>query len=38
LLSGGTPMTITDMKSRIDGFIQNLSKGKDPDKIRITVE
>lgn len=38
LLSGGTPMTITDMKSRIDGFIQNISKGKDPDKIRIIVE
>jgi len=38
LLSGGTPMTITDMKSRIEGFIQNISKGKDPDKIRITVE
>lgn len=38
LLSGGTPMTINDMKMRMEGFIQNISKGKDPDKVRIIVE
>jgi len=38
LLSGGTPMTLQDMKSRIELFVKDMSKGKDPDKIRITLE
>jgi hypothetical protein len=38
LLYGGTPMTIQEIKSRFESFLQDKSKGKDPSKIRIALE
>lgn len=38
LLSGGSPATIDELKTRFDRFLGDLSKGKSPDKIRILLE
>ena len=38
LLSGGSPMTVQDIKARFESFLQEKSRGKDPGKIRIILE
>ena len=38
LLPGGSPATINEMKARFDEYITELTKGKDPSKVRIVLE
>jgi hypothetical protein len=38
LLSGGAPATPTEMKKRFDDYIDELTKGKEPNKVRIILE
>ncbi|MBT4512247.1 MAG: ATP-binding protein, partial [Chloroflexi bacterium] len=38
LLSGGSPVTLTEMKSRFEAFLSDCAKGKDSDKVRIILE
>ena len=36
--SGGAPATPAEMKKRFDDYINELTKGKEPNKARIVVE
>jgi hypothetical protein len=38
LLSGGAPATPEEMKKRFDDYIDELIKGKEPNKVRIVLE
>ncbi len=38
LLSGGSPATLADMKKRFAEYMDQLTKGKDPAKIRVTID
>jgi hypothetical protein len=38
LLAGGSPTTPAEMKIRFEEFLQNLTKGKEPGKVRIVLE
>jgi hypothetical protein len=38
LLSGGSPMTPMEMKKSFDDYLDQLTKGKEPGKVRIIVE
>ena len=38
LLSGGSPVTLTEMKNRFEVFLSNCAKGKDSDKVRVILE
>jgi len=38
LLDGGSPATTTELKTRFDGYLSGLTKGKDPGKVRIVLE
>jgi hypothetical protein len=38
LLAGGSPATPAEMKIRFEEFLQNLTKGKEPGKVRIVLE
>ena len=38
LLSGGAPATPAEMKKRFDDYIDELTKGKEPGKVRIVLE
>jgi hypothetical protein len=38
LLDGGSPATLPELKKRFDEFLVELSKGKDPLKVRIVLE
>jgi hypothetical protein len=38
LVKGGVPCTVKDLEVRFDGFIRDLTKGKDATKIRVVVE
>lgn len=38
LLSGGSPVTLAEMKKRFDNYLEILTKGKDFDKVRIVLE
>ncbi len=38
LLSGGSPATPDEMKRRFDEYLTQLTKGKEPDKVRIVLE
>lgn len=38
LLSGGSPVTPTEMKKRFDEYLDQLTKGKEPGKVRIILE
>ena len=38
LLSGGAPATPAEMKKRFDDYIDDLTKGKEPNKVRIVLE
>lgn len=38
LVSGGSPITPTEMKRRFDSYLEQLLKGKEPEKVRIILE
>ena len=38
LLLGGSPATPTEMRKRFDEYLEGLTKGKEPGKVRIVVE
>jgi succinate dehydrogenase flavin-adding protein (antitoxin of CptAB toxin-antitoxin module) len=38
LLSGGSPATPAEMKKRFEEFLDGLTKGKEPGKVRIVLE
>jgi hypothetical protein len=38
LLSGGAPATPAEMKKRFDDYIDELTKGKEPNKVRLVLE
>jgi hypothetical protein len=38
LLSGGSPVTPVAMKKRFEGYLDELTKGKEPGKVRIVLE
>ena len=38
LLSGGSPVTPAEMRKRFDEYLDELVKGKEPDKVRIVLE
>jgi len=38
LLSGGSPFNPGEMKSRLDTYLNQLTAGKDPSKVRIVLE
>ena len=38
LLSGGSPATPAEMKKRFEGYLDELLKGRDADKVRIVLE
>jgi len=38
LLAGGSPFNPSEMKSRLDTYLSQLTAGKDPSKVRIVIE
>ena len=38
LLAGGSPVTPAEMKKRFDTYLDELTKGKEPGKVRIVLE
>lgn len=38
LLSGGTPVTPTELKKRFEDYVDEITKGKDTHKVRIVLE
>jgi len=38
LLSGGSPVTPAEMRKRFEEYLDGLTKGKEPDKVRIVIE
>ncbi len=38
LLSGGSPATLSEMKTRFEDYLDEKAKGKDPNKVRIVLE
>lgn len=38
LLAGGSPATPAEMKKRFEEYLNKLTKGKEPGKVRIVLE
>jgi hypothetical protein len=38
LLEGGSPVTPDEMKRRFEEYLKQLTKGKEPGKVRIVLE
>jgi len=38
LLSGGSPVTPAEMKKRFEEYLDELTKGRDPQKVRIILD
>jgi hypothetical protein len=38
LLAGGSPTTLAELKRRFDEYLGEISKGKDPTKVRVVLE
>ena len=38
LLSGGSPATPVEMKKRFEEYLDELTKGRDPQKVRIILD
>jgi hypothetical protein len=38
LLSGGSPATIPELKNRFEDYLVQITKGKDPVKVRVVIE
>ena len=37
-LSGGSPVTPAEMRKRFEEYLDQLTKGKEPGKVRIVLE
>ena len=38
ILAGGAPATVVEMKKRFEDYLGDLTKGKDPNKVRVVLE
>ena len=38
LTDGGAPCTVAEIKQRFDGFVTELTKGKDVARVRFVIE
>jgi hypothetical protein len=38
LLEAGSPATVPELKKRFEDYLVEISKGKDPTKIRVVLE
>ena len=38
LLVGGSPVTPAELKKRVEAYLDELTKGKEPGKVRIVLE
>jgi hypothetical protein len=38
LLSGGAPATLEDLRKRFERFLEDKTRGKDPERVRVVVE
>ncbi len=38
LLTGGSPATPAEMRKRFEEYLEKLTKGKEPGKVRIVLE
>jgi hypothetical protein len=38
LASGGSPATLPELKKRFEAFLDAVTRGKEPDKVRIVLE
>lgn len=38
LTGGGVPCTVSELEQRFDGFVAELTRGKDATRVRIVVE
>jgi hypothetical protein len=38
LVNGGVPCTVSELRERFDGFVAELTKGKDASKVRLVLE
>ena len=38
LLAGGSPATLPELKKRFEDYLVEVSKGKDPSKVRVVLE
>jgi hypothetical protein len=38
LLAGGSPATLGEMRKRFEEYLDGLTKGKEPAKVRIVLE
>ena len=38
LLTGGSPASPAEMKRRFEGYLDGLSKGEEPAKVRVVLE
>jgi len=38
LIKGGVPCTVEDLRKRFDGYIAQITKGKDASKVRVVIE
>jgi hypothetical protein len=38
LLAGGSPATLGEMRKRFEEYLDGLTKGKEPGKVRIVLE
>jgi predicted ATPase len=38
LLAGGSPVTVAEMKKRFEDYVDLLTKGKEPSKVRLVLE
>ena len=38
LIKGGVPCTVEDLRKRFDGYIAQITKGKDAAKVRVVIE
>ena len=38
LLAGGSPVTPAEMKQRFEDYLDQVTKGKEPGKVRIVLE
>jgi len=38
LLADGSPISLAEMRKRFEGYLDNLTKGKEQAKVRIVIE
>ena len=37
-ISGGSPATLAEMRKRFEEYLDGLTKGKEPAKVRVVIE